>query len=346
MKTNKLLSFSDFLAEAAASTKIWRKGYKGDDFKPIQQKLIDLKLLKIKSPTGYFGDKTEAAVREFQKNNRLNIDGVIGSSTYSMLMKSKESVKEKSPGLLDTIMSWFSGDPNDAPTALAKKAVGTVEVMNPNANLLFNGTSLKWMVDGRIVKSWDAMSGISLRNTPPKDWGKLVQRYFSSPEEFSKEKDAGPIPPGGYTVGPIESRDPKTQKEVGFLDTLWTAIRQLTGNTNVKESLFQADTNYSRIAWGNFRLPITPKTGTNTYGRGSFYVHGGELAGSHGCIDLTDEMDDFAKFYQTWSSSTNKKKIDLTVNYQSDSNDSLFSKLFASVANQPEASVPGESSIA
>lgn len=50
--------------------------------------------------------------------------------------------------------------------------------------------------------------------------------------------------------------------------------------------------------WAGFglkRLTIHPFHTTHTFGRGGFFIHGGVLAGSGGCIDLTSAMADFSE---------------------------------------------------
>lgn len=215
---------------------------------------------------------------------------------------------------------------------VAKKKVGTDQVLIPNASLLFDGDQLKWIVNGAVVKAWKAISGLTWRNTPPGDWGKLISRLVKSPEEWSKDKNAGPIPPGKYTVGRIETRV-GDKSEIGSLEALWN---QFTGPASAKtdaDKAFQANTLYSKIGWGNFRAPIKSQSGTETYGRGSFYVHGGSLAGSHGCIDLTDQMEDFAKFYGTWLAANKKQSIELLVNYKKPNENSLVSQLWKTAQN-------------
>jgi hypothetical protein len=46
------------------------------------------------------------------------------------------------------------------------------------------------------------------------------------------------------------------------------------------------------------RFWLTPKAGTEAFGRDGFSIHGGTAPGSAGCIDLTDEMDEFADLMQ------------------------------------------------
>ncbi|SAI46918.1 Uncharacterised protein [Bordetella ansorpii] len=51
----------------------------------------------------------------------------------------------------------------------------------------------------------------------------------------------------------------------------------------------------SRAAWGNHRITIRPYPDTPVFGRGGFFIHGGDTPGSAGCIDLTHSMDTFVK---------------------------------------------------
>ena len=155
----------------------------------------------------------------------------------------------------------------------------------------------------------------------------MIKGYLSSPEKFAKDKDAGPTPPGKYIVGPIQSREGDT-KTVSVISALWKKMIGAFDNTSEKDKGFQSNSDYSKVGWGNYRATITPQEGTNTYGRNNFYIHGGTLPGSHGCIDLTSEMGDFAKFYGTWSAITHKKSIPLVVNYKSPNQNTFISKLW------------------
>jgi hypothetical protein len=71
--------------------------------------------------------------------------------------------------------------------------------------------------------------------------------------------DTGPIPPGFYEANVAELSDPG-----GFGD--W--LRGWTGD------------------WGDWRVPLVPLPGTETFGRDGFFLHGGSMAGSKGCIDV------------------------------------------------------------
>lgn len=75
---------------APAPVKVGRptlqKGDRGDAVWVLQRKLTTSFSLYSKwEPTGYFGDSTEASVREFQRRAGLVPDGVVGPATWSAL---------------------------------------------------------------------------------------------------------------------------------------------------------------------------------------------------------------------------------------------------------------------
>jgi hypothetical protein len=285
---------------------------------------------------GRFGELTKKALQAIQRRFKIPQTGMYDQQTKNYLgqfstpdlgniIKPQQNQATKKPET--SVQGKKTEQVAKKEKEVAKKLTGTVSVLDPNASLLFNGSQLQWLVNGGVVKSWNGISGLTWKNTPPSDWGELAKSFYQSPEEWSKDPNAGPLPPGQYVVGPVESRKSGTG-DVSFVDSLITLWQTMTGGVvSNKDKQFQADTNYSRISWGNFRSPITPTGKTDTFGRGSFFVHGGSYAGSHGCIDLTDEMADFAKFYGTWMASTKKKSISLTVNYGNSKNN-FFSKFY------------------
>ncbi len=72
-------------------------------------------------------------------------------------------------------------------------------------------------------------------------------------------KDKGPIPVGEYEINSKDLSDPGLIKDI---------IRNVLGD------------------WGDWRVPIKPKSGTQTFGRDGFLLHGGKKKGSRGCIDI------------------------------------------------------------
>ncbi len=81
------------------------------------------------------------------------------------------------------------------------------------------------------------------------------------PGSNSTERDPwrGPIPGGEYSLAVDQLTNPNA---IGDL------ARNLTGD------------------WGDWRAPLTPAPGTETFGRSGFFIHGGRFPGSAGCIDF------------------------------------------------------------
>ncbi len=79
-KTSEML-FADDAKYYLAKT-----GMEGSDIRRIQQRLYEMGYIaKAEHVTGYFGDVTEAAVKQMQQNNGLAADGKVGHDTMEML---------------------------------------------------------------------------------------------------------------------------------------------------------------------------------------------------------------------------------------------------------------------
>ena len=107
--------------------------------------------------------------------------------------------------------------------------------------------------------------GNSIVHSYPAVSGKPKQGEFDYSVDNQKRSFHGPIPEGEY----------------------WITFRELWKNAWYKPG--------SSEAWGNYRIAIHPYPNTNTYCRGGFFVHGGSVRGSAGCIDLTRHMSTFVK---------------------------------------------------
>ncbi|MEA4939847.1 MAG: peptidoglycan-binding protein [Christensenella sp.] len=76
----------DILQKEDAKVYVMQLGDSGPDVEGIQQRLYELGYLDNKANIkGVFGDKTEAAVKLFQKKNELTADGKVGDHTLEML---------------------------------------------------------------------------------------------------------------------------------------------------------------------------------------------------------------------------------------------------------------------
>lgn len=68
----------------SASAVIVRAGSSKEDIKMVQQKLKNLGYYTA-AVDGIYGSRTTAAVRKFQQDNRLKVDGIVGSQTLGAL---------------------------------------------------------------------------------------------------------------------------------------------------------------------------------------------------------------------------------------------------------------------
>ncbi|RPH59254.1 MAG: peptidoglycan-binding protein, partial [Chloroflexi bacterium] len=57
----------------------------GDDVLKLQQRLLELGYSEVGAPDGVFGKMTGSAVRRFQQNNGLEVDGYVGPKTWRKL---------------------------------------------------------------------------------------------------------------------------------------------------------------------------------------------------------------------------------------------------------------------
>lgn len=61
-----------------------RRGSRGDDVQELQETLI-ARGYDPGTPDGIYGKKTETAVKQFQRDNGLDADGVVGRKTWAAL---------------------------------------------------------------------------------------------------------------------------------------------------------------------------------------------------------------------------------------------------------------------
>jgi hypothetical protein len=92
-----------------------------------------------------------------------------------------------------------------------------------------------------------------------------------------RQRNVGPIPEGRYSFNPAMIQN---------FDDL--AIHQKVGSL-VRKGEWPGGT----VAWGKHRVELTPDSSTNTHTRSGFFIHGGLVPGSAGCIDLCGEAEDF-----------------------------------------------------
>jgi peptidoglycan hydrolase-like protein with peptidoglycan-binding domain len=246
---------------------------------------------------GILGTRTKTALSKFQEKNKITGEnGILGAKSIVLLKPLMDKVKIVRPTTKQSTPS-------------------TIPSIKPSY-LFYDGKTLKLVVNGKAVASYNAWSGRTKWNAFSASQKALVDRMVNK-IDFMKIKGAGPIPEGSYYLGDIQKRtNGDALKLAGNKD--WYELLKLYDEEVKKigdNHNFNAGTAQDMIAWGNYRMAIIKKSGTETFGRGSFYLHGGGLAGSIGCIDLVDRIDDFVATYKSHLSRTGTKTIDLYVDY-------------------------------
>ena len=121
--------------------------------------------------------------------------------------------------------------------------------------------------------------------------------WFGRWESLQWTEGKGPIPEGWYFADPSRTQkwsDISTLNQIA--STISPAYAFLTGQ---KLGAWPGGT----IAWGKYRVPLSPSQVGN---RGNFFIHGGAVPGSIGCIDLTKYN---KNFFNVFSSHTRQLKL-------------------------------------
>ena len=144
------------------------------------------------------------------------------------------------------------------------------------------------------------------------------KHYFTYGKERQMLKNEGPIPEGEYYITPLSENIDDGVQEWDKI-SIWQQMLSSSGKGQWRWGTF---------AWGQIRIPIQPKTKTliNSQGqsvtRANFFIHGGDEAGSAGCIDLWKNNDEFFKTFLNYVEKykdeilKNKGKIPLIVKYK------------------------------
>lgn len=85
----------------------------GDDVQLVQQRLADLGFRQVGVIDGIFGPATDAAVRAFQQQQGLDVDGIVGPQTWTSLFNAAGSVGALHP-IIVVGPNWLLGASSDA----------------------------------------------------------------------------------------------------------------------------------------------------------------------------------------------------------------------------------------
>lgn len=138
------------------------------------------------------------------------------------------------------------------------------------ATLHFDGERLYWQEEGRAA-FWTACSG-SREVVETKNY-----------RETQHEADTGPIPEGCYRVPQHRLQ----QRPDDWKTALLGLLKRGTWPGGKK-------------SWGRYRIWLEAESGTETFGRSGFTIHGEATPGSRGCIGLLEHVDEFVQRFQEY----------------------------------------------
>ena len=152
--------------------------------------------------------------------------------------------------------------------------------------LVFDGKQLCRVSDDfkECFKCWEAVSG---KPSGIDSSGNPVFNDFS--KERQREANAGPLPEGDYTLPPNKTDDPSESGNWDLSDWNDYASHNILNYAPWRTRIDKR----SSYPWGNRFGRLTPVSGTDTYGRSNFNIHGGDAPGSAGCIDIGHNDIDF-----------------------------------------------------
>ena len=195
------LAFTLVVGQALAAYKTLQLGSSGPEVVQLQQAL-NQRGYPVGSADGKFGPKTETAVRNFQKDNKLKVDGIAGNGTQTALYKQVQPVVTAAPAPTvnpnpGTQIS-FGGDY----TTIEKGQSGTRVLMLQTAlNLLGYG---RLSVDGKFGNgTLNAVIAFQQANKLTAD-GKAGKKTLKKMEQLSGSiATATPLPTFAPTATPV-----------------------------------------------------------------------------------------------------------------------------------------------
>jgi peptidoglycan hydrolase-like protein with peptidoglycan-binding domain len=94
----------DKIRESIENLSLLSTGAKNEDVKKLQSLLKEKGYFNYQV-TGYFGTITSLAVKNFQRDQGLKVDGIVGQQTWNLLLKLEAKVKVETKGELTTTSS-------------------------------------------------------------------------------------------------------------------------------------------------------------------------------------------------------------------------------------------------
>jgi hypothetical protein len=177
----------------------------------------------------------------------------------------------------------------------------------------YNGTEFLVHGDGKEVFRFSASSGRPIQVTEEDAalcGADVRTATYMNDKRFVGIKEKGPIPEGRYTFSPPSIERFSSGEQFNLL----------IGGIFGRESVEAGGRGIHPGDWGKGRVHLNPVVSTLRQGpagdvkkRSGFFLHGGLLRGSSGCIDIGSDFDELADFLEGF-----KRPITVTVEYESE----------------------------
>jgi len=196
---------------------------------------------------------------------------------------------------------WTTVDP-------AHAGVNWYEYCGSNPLSRIDPTGLDWVLyTGTQAIYYDGKTGDRSKPLDTYDATSGLPGYQNS--KYQGKEDAGPIPEGTYKINlkPDPNREAKVDPKTGELKP-GTGIEQIpdVGYTSDGQA-------WEYPGWGDTRAALEPSAGTDTLGRGGFYIHDSTKGYTHGCIEVESGIfDDMIDYRNDGATS-----IDIVIDYPS-----------------------------
>ncbi len=175
-------------------------------------------------------------------------------------------------------------------------------------HMRFNGSELIVYGDGTELFRYGGSSGrpIEISDEHARECGgdPRVDTYMSP--RFTGIEDQGPIPEGTFRFSPPAIREFSAGEQWRLL---WGGVAGRQNITVQGQSMHTGDWGAGRVALQPVRVLNGPCGNART--RHSFFLHGGLLAGSSGCIDIGTKFDELADFLEGY-----RRPIEVEVRYE------------------------------
>lgn len=176
----------------------------------------------------------------------------------------------------------------------------------------FDGEHLIVFGDGKEVFRFSAQSGrpVLLSEEHAEQCGadRITDTYMND-KRFVGIRQFGPIPEGSYQFSPPRIQRFSTGEQ----------FRLVTGGIIGNERVKVSGGSVHAGDWGSGRVALHPRGRVhegpcgNASRRSGFYLHGGIMAGSSGCVDIGGDFSDLADFLSSF-----RRRVVLTVHYETE----------------------------